>query len=213
MSGAAEWAAALGGPPRRFTLRLSRLGLEAECRALTTAEVGECLAMGGDRGARYALWLSCEALREAGESLRKSGQLLSPFDLTEALPYADALAAAGAVLRQSGAVRPMVEEEGADEADGGAEDWLATVPAAFLPAGAAEAPAAPPEPVAETRAGVWDPDGAFSVEAERAEMQRPAERRGETPLWRAAERDPRAADADGLAALLLDRLRDAAGNM
>jgi hypothetical protein len=216
MSGAAEWAAALGGAARSFTLTLRRLGLTADCRALSSAEVGECLRMGGERGARYALWLSCGALREAGEHLRKRGALLSPFDLTERLPYADALAAAGMILRFSGADAPMIEAQGLPEAgaEAEAEAWRGSVPAAFLQ----EAAAAPPLPAdAAPEAPVPAGETAAAEEQTAAAAPGPA-----TPSPSAArpEAAPAAfpgsgpdADPEALAAALVARLLDAAGNM
>lgn len=104
MSTAAQWAQTLAGEgAERFVLTFDRLGLEAECRTLRAGEVEECRRMGGERGLRYAVYLACEALREAGESLRKQGVLAGSFDITERLAYADILAAGSAILRKSGA--------------------------------------------------------------------------------------------------------------
>lgn len=104
MSTAAQWAQALAGESEeRFVLTFDRLGLEAECRLLRSGEVEECRRMGGERGLRYAVYLSCDALREAGESLRKQGVLAGSFDITERLAYADILAAGSVILQRSGA--------------------------------------------------------------------------------------------------------------
>ncbi len=100
---AEQWAKALeGGGERRFTLHFDRLGLEARCRPLTGGEVEECLRMGGERGLRYALYLACGDLREAGESLRRQGKVGSAFDITERLTYGEAAAAGQAILARSG---------------------------------------------------------------------------------------------------------------
>ena len=118
MSTAAQWAQALAGEgEERFVLTFDRLGLEAECRTLRAGEVEECRRMGGERGLRYAVYLACDALREAGESLRKQGALAGSFEITERLAYADILAAGGAILRKSGAgsARVRLSDEAAGE--------------------------------------------------------------------------------------------------
>ncbi len=103
MTTAEQWAQALGGREEEpFQLRFEELGLEAQCRPLTSGEVEECLRMGGERGMRYALYLSCKELREAGESLRKQGTVGSPFDITAGLNYGDVVAAGRAILQRSG---------------------------------------------------------------------------------------------------------------
>ena len=71
MSGAALWAQALQAPGQGFTLTFERLGLEANCRPLSAGEVEECVRMGGQRGLRYALYLACDDLREAGETMSR----------------------------------------------------------------------------------------------------------------------------------------------
>ncbi len=111
MSSAEDWARALGGERARFTLNFERMGVAAECRALSAAEVEECRRMGGERGMRYALYLACGAVREAGEQLRAQGRAATPFDATEGLPYADVLAAGRAILRQSGAEKARLRLE------------------------------------------------------------------------------------------------------
>ena len=77
--------------------------------------------MGGQRGLRYALYLACDALREAGESLKKQGTLASAFDITEKLTYGDVVAAGAAILGRSGAdtaaVRVAGGQQTADETD------------------------------------------------------------------------------------------------
>ena len=103
MSGAEQWADLLGRQASgSFTLKFERLGLEAQCRSLSAGEVEECLRMGGEKGLRYALYLACDDLRQAGESLKKQGTLASAFDITEKLSYGDVVAAGAAILGQSG---------------------------------------------------------------------------------------------------------------
>ena len=115
MSTAEQWASVLGGRrAEQFTLRFDRLGLEAQCRALSAGEVEECVRMGGERGLRYALYLACDDLREAGESMKKQGTVASAFDITEQLSYGDVLAAGAAILSRSGAQQPQVRMD--DEA-------------------------------------------------------------------------------------------------
>ncbi|MBR5538002.1 MAG: hypothetical protein IKU58_08890, partial [Clostridia bacterium] len=124
MSGAALWAQALQAPGQGFTLTFERLGLEASCRPLSAGEVEECVRMGGQRGLRYALYLACDDLREAGETLKKQGAVASAFDITEKLSYGDVLAAGAAVLQRSGAGEARVL------LDGEARDMSAMPPAA-----------------------------------------------------------------------------------
>ena len=114
MSTAEQWAAALGAEQAEFSLRFQRLGLEARCRPLQADEVEECRRMGGEKGLRYALYLSCDALRQAGEQLRLQGALAMSFDITRRLAYGDILAAGGAILEKSGAAGAQVSllEEG-----------------------------------------------------------------------------------------------------
>ena len=110
MSTAEQWAGVLGqAAASRFTLRFESLGLDAQCRSLDAGEVEECIRMGGERGLRYALYLACEELREAGESLRKQGVLDSAFDITLRLGYGDVLAAGRMILQQSGAGQGQVK--------------------------------------------------------------------------------------------------------
>lgn len=110
MSTAEQWAGVLGqAAGSRFTLRFEALGLDARCRSLDAGEVEECVRMGGERGLRYALYLACEELREAGESLRKQGALDSAFDITLRLGYGDVLAAGRMILQQSGAAQGKVK--------------------------------------------------------------------------------------------------------
>ena len=90
--------------------------------------------MGGQRGLRYALYLACDDLREAGETLKKQGAVASAFDITEKLSYGDVLAAGAAVLQRSGAGEARVL------LDGEARDMSAMPPAAVaegLPEGGA----------------------------------------------------------------------------
>ena len=83
MSTAEQWAGLLGQEAgEAFSLKFERLGLEARCRPLRAGEVEECVRMGGERGLRYALYLACDELREAGEHLKKQGALVSAFDIT-----------------------------------------------------------------------------------------------------------------------------------
>lgn len=112
MSLAELWAEALQAPGQGFTLNFDRLGLAANCRPLTAGEVEECVRMGGQRGLRYALYLACDDLREAGETLKKQGAVASAFDITEKLSYGDVLAAGSAVLQRSGAQEAMVRLDG-----------------------------------------------------------------------------------------------------
>lgn len=113
MSTAQQWAGVLGAAAAdRFTLRFDRLGVEAACRTLTAGEVEECVRMGGERGMRYALYLACDELREAGESMRKQGLVAAAFDITERLRYGDVLAAGSAILDRSGAQQSQVYLDG-----------------------------------------------------------------------------------------------------
>lgn len=103
MSTAEQWAGLLGQEAgEAFSLKFERLGLEARCRPLRAGEVEECVRMGGERGLRYALYLACDELREAGEHLKKQGALASAFEITERLSYGDVVAAGAAILGQSG---------------------------------------------------------------------------------------------------------------
>ena len=106
MSSAEDWTRALESGKGRFTLNFERMGVEAECRTLSAAEVEECRRMGGERGMRYALYLACGAVREAGERLKAQGRAATPFDATEGLAYADVLAAGRAILGRAGRNRP-----------------------------------------------------------------------------------------------------------
>ena len=112
MSLASLWAQALQAPGQGFTLTFDRLGLEANCRPLTAGEVEECARMGGERGLRYALYLACDDLREAGETLKKQGAVATAFDITEKLRYGDVLAAGAAILQRSGAGEASVRLDG-----------------------------------------------------------------------------------------------------
>ena len=128
MSTAEQWAGVLGQRgAKQFTLQFDGLGLEARCRSLDAGEVEECVRMGGERGLRYALYLACDELREAGESLRKQGALDSAFDITLRLGYGDVLAAGRAVLQQSGA------EEGRVRLDGGVQSDASRSAETLLP--------------------------------------------------------------------------------
>ena len=137
MSLAELWAEALQAPGQGFTLNFDRLGLAANCRPLTAGEVEECVRMGGQRGLRYALYLACDDLREAGETLKKQGAVASAFDITEQLSYGDVLAAGAAILSRSGAQQPQVRMD--DEAlplpaamplSGGGQEERLTLPVA-----------------------------------------------------------------------------------
>lgn len=113
MSTAEQWAGLLDRQAAdSFTLKFARLGLEAQCRSLSAGEVEECLRMGGEKGLRYALYLACDDLRQAGESLKKQGALASAFDITEKLSYGDVVAAGAAILGQSGTDTGAVSLEG-----------------------------------------------------------------------------------------------------
>ena len=117
MSGAEQWAELLGRQAYgAFTLKFERLGLEAQCRSLSAGEVEECLRMGGEKGLRYALYLACDDLRQAGESLKIQGALASAFDITEKLSYGDVVAAGAAILGQSGTDTAAVSMEGGQRA-------------------------------------------------------------------------------------------------
>lgn len=72
--------------------------------------------MGGEKGLRYALYLACDDLRQAGESLKKQGALASAFDITEKLSYGDVVAAGAAILGQSGTDTAAVSLEGGERA-------------------------------------------------------------------------------------------------
>ena len=121
MSTAEQWAGALAGTTGgNFILRFDRLGLEAQCRPLNAGEVEECVRMGGQRGLRYALYLACDQLREAGESLKKQGAVASAFDITEKLSYGDVVAAGAVILGRSGADTAAVRVEGQQAAQTGA---------------------------------------------------------------------------------------------
>ena len=116
MSGAEQWAELLGRQAHgAFILKFERLGLEAQCRSLSAGEVEECLRMGGEKGLRYALYLACDDLRQAGESLKKQGALASAFDITEKLSYGDVVAAGAAILGQSGTDTAAVSLEGGQQ--------------------------------------------------------------------------------------------------
>lgn len=115
MSSYEQWAQALSQQPEHFTLQFQRLGLEAECRPLRSEEVEECRRMGGERGLRYALYLSCDALRQAGEQMKRQGALALSFDITQRLAYGDILAAGGAILEKSGAGNAQVRLLGRSE--------------------------------------------------------------------------------------------------
>lgn len=220
MSTPAEWENALSKPPAAFIVRLERLGTDASCRALSCAEAAECMEMGGERGARYALWLACADLREAGELMRKKGGVLSAFDFTEKLPYADVMAAAAAIFERSGASAPLVTVTGER---GGAESaalpppeavTLASVPEVFLnrePLSEGNGDTVSAEAVngqAYTRSSE---EGLSSISASVSGQPRskaaPYELRGVPPYT------PSGTDAERIAAVLAARLRDASGNM
>lgn len=115
MSSAEQWAGLLGRQTAgAYTLKFERLGLEAQCRSLSAGEVEECLRMGGEKGLRYALYLACDDLRQAGESLKKQGTLASAFDITEKLSYGDVVAAGAAILGQSGTDTAAVSLKGGE---------------------------------------------------------------------------------------------------
>ncbi len=119
MSTAEQWAGALSGENgETFSLRFERMGLSADCRTLRADEVEECRRMGGERGMRYALYLACGQLRQAGEQLRQQGELISAFDITQRLRYADAVAAGAAILTRSGVseARVILEDGGQSQA-------------------------------------------------------------------------------------------------
>ena len=131
MSTAEQWAGALaGGGSETFTLWFDRLGLEAQCRPLNAGEVEECVRMGGQRGLRYALYLACDQLREAGESLKKQGAVASAFDITERLSYGDVVAAGTVILGRSGADTAAVRVDGGQQTAAGM--GAVTTPQAFL---------------------------------------------------------------------------------
>ena len=128
MSTAEQWASALsGGGSGGFTLKFDGMGLEAACRPLGAEEVEECRRMGGERGMRYALYLACDELRQAGEQLRQQGGAPSAFAITERLRYGDVMAAGAAILERSGAREAQVSLW-----DEGTEQQL-FLPGAFFP--------------------------------------------------------------------------------
>ncbi len=126
MHGATQWQQALQTPRAQDEVRIAfaRLGVVAHCRPLSAGEVAECAEMGRERGARYALYLSCDAIAQAGQSLHESGEVLSPLDITERIAYADLAAAAAIIFSISGADAAQVRVLAPDERE---ED-------AFLPA-------------------------------------------------------------------------------
>ena len=134
MKGAGQWLEAFPGQ-RRGPVRVlfGRLGLVALCRPLSGGELDECLELGGVRGARYALWLACDSLREAGARRVLSGTSTVDFDITEDIPHADALAAGGIIARLSGAGPAMVRQLEEDE------DEESALEAAWAPSGEAAA--------------------------------------------------------------------------
>lgn len=159
MSSAAQWQAALAQPAdgRRIRILFGRLGLVAQCRSLTAGEVAECAEMGGEAGARYALYLACDALRQAGDAMQKQGEILSPFDITQRIPYSDTAAAAALIFSLSGAgqadIRLLAEDEEEEQAiaaaqalrqAGGASSPTA---ATTIPSGESAAMPTPPVPV------------------------------------------------------------------
>ena len=169
---AERWAEALQTAGERFTLTFDRLGLEANCRPLTAGEVEECVRMGGQRGLRYALYLACDDLREAGEMLKKQGVVASAFDITEKLGYGDVLAAGSAVLQRSGAQEARVRLEGRPQelpkglpgtgeslltGETGGSVWSPLPPAA-LPESAGEGLFAP-DPVRQLADRLWAATG------------------------------------------------------
>ena len=122
MSDSARWLEALSAPAGAKSARIlfRRLGAVALCTPLTSSEIAECVEMGGEKGARYALYLSCAELREAGALLAQSKSAPSPLDITGRIPYADVMAAARIVLSLSGAdradIRILEEQEDEQEA-------------------------------------------------------------------------------------------------
>ncbi len=157
MSSFAQWMEALGGGGGRFTLRFGRLGVEAECRTLDAGEVEECRRMGGDRGLRYALYLACDELREAGLKMQEQGKVATPFDITLRLPYADVTAAGAAILKQSGADRAQVTltGENGEQALAAPEDGWLSEDAESAEGGGTDVFEGGASPQGEAEGGLW----------------------------------------------------------
>lgn len=202
MSGAQDWLRSLeqdgdGG----FSLAFARLGLTADCRRLSTAEIGEAMAMGGERAARYLLYLACPDLQKAGAAMQQDKKLLSPFDITLRLPYADVLQAASYILEQSGGSEGMVQlqlPEGAEALSGSVAE----------PGDAASDPETGSSPFAAAAQLTKSWSGAWQAEPAAA---RPAVLSGGPPASAVAGVDQPTAEA--FARELANRLTDAAGNM
>ena len=91
-----------------FTLDFTRLGVHAQCRSLTAAEISDAMALSDEASARQLLYLACPSLQQAGDELVYQGILASAQDITLKLPYSDVLQAASLILQYSGAGPGMV---------------------------------------------------------------------------------------------------------
>lgn len=201
MSGALEWSRALAERETgTFSLTFSRLGLTAECHRLSTGEIGEAMAMGGETAARYLLYLACPALQEAGEALRREEQILSPFDITLRLAYSDVLQAASFILEQSGGAEAMVTLELPEGSD-------VPAPAAGQTATPIQSDCAPQEilTAAEGHFSAWR--GAWEAAAAPGAALSPVGMRPVSPPA------PQGCTPEQVALELASRLADAAGNM
>ncbi len=100
-----------------FTLDFSRLGVHAQCRSLTAAEISDAMTLSDEASARQLLYLACPSLQQAGDELVQQGILSNAQEITLKLPYSDVLQAASLVLQYSGAGPGMVRViSGADTA-------------------------------------------------------------------------------------------------
>lgn len=182
MRGPQQWLELLPEPATgALRILFARLGLVAACRPLTSGELAECLDMGGERGARYAVYLACDSLRQAGERLQLEGAVQTPFDITQRLGYSDVLAAAGLIAGASGGGSPLVRL--LDEQ----EDAQAAI-AAGMPQAEASAEAAPGgESLWAVPQGQAAPEGNPFLAGEQAALTGALERAGsDMPAWASA---------------------------
>ena len=110
MSHAGAWVRALAQAETSvgFSLSFARLGLTAECRSLSAAEISSAMALSGEAAARQLLYLACPGLQQAGEAMEAAGTIHRAADITLKLPYSDVLQAASLILRHSGGGAGMV---------------------------------------------------------------------------------------------------------
>lgn len=147
MFGPEAWIQALAQADRPvwFTLSFSRLGLTAECRSLTAAEIGDALTLPGEAAARQLLYLACPSLQQAGTAMTEAGVIPGADHITEKLPYSDVLRAASLILARSGGgsgmvdARDLSEDHDALSAEGAGAFY--TVPASGTTASEAAKPA------------------------------------------------------------------------